>query len=144
MLKIVQGVIIDTFAILRERQERSTDDKENKCFICGLHRDEIERVTGKPFGYHVYSEHNEWNYLLFLAYLKAKDETEYSGIESYVKEKYDKKELLWFPQSTSLSMKKHINRDEVLRKDMFKTIEQRIEYITEEFEKIKALKARNK
>ncbi|CAG9323264.1 unnamed protein product [Blepharisma stoltei] len=141
-LKIVQGVIIDTFTILREQQEESTNDKENKCFICGLDRDEIEHFTGRPFAYHVYTEHNEWNYILFIAYLKSKDETEYSGIESYVKEQYDKKELLWFPQSTSLAIKKNKTLDEVKRQDMFKTIEQRIEYISTEFEKLKALKSK--
>ena len=38
-----------------------------------------------------------WNYLFYIAYLKDKDETEYTGIESYVREKVDKQDISWFP-----------------------------------------------
>ena len=38
-----------------------------------------------------------WNYLFYIAYLKDKDPTEYTGIESYVADKVDKDEIGWFP-----------------------------------------------
>jgi len=38
-----------------------------------------------------------WNYLYYIAYLKDKTPTEYTGIESYVADKLDKKEITWFP-----------------------------------------------
>lgn len=38
-----------------------------------------------------------WNYLYYIAYLKDKTQTEYTGIESYVADKLDKKEITWFP-----------------------------------------------
>lgn len=59
MLNIVQGIIIDTFAVLREAHERNTMDRENKCYICGIERDIIERVTSNPFRYHTLREHHE-------------------------------------------------------------------------------------
>lgn len=51
----------------------------------------------KGFFYHVKIEHNLWNYLFFISYLKDKETTEYSGFESYVAEKLDKKDISWFP-----------------------------------------------
>ena len=45
IMGIVEGLIIDTFAVLREEQEKSNTDRETKCFICGLERDFIERWT---------------------------------------------------------------------------------------------------
>jgi hypothetical protein len=33
-----KGIIIDTFAVLREEEEGKKDDMENHCFICGLDR----------------------------------------------------------------------------------------------------------
>ena len=38
-----------------------------------------------------------WNYLFYIAYLRSKDETEYTGIESYVAGVIDKEENTWFP-----------------------------------------------
>lgn len=38
-----------------------------------------------------------WNYLYYMAYLLDKDETEYTGIESYVADKLERGEISWFP-----------------------------------------------
>jgi inositol 1,4,5-triphosphate receptor type 1/inositol 1,4,5-triphosphate receptor type 3 len=66
MLNIIAGIIIDTFASLRDKHEADIADKKNICFICGLNKDLIERATNKPFAHHTYFDHNEWNYLFFL------------------------------------------------------------------------------
>lgn len=104
LLGVVQGIITDTFARLREGQDFCTKDMENKCFICGLQRDFIEKNTVEGFLNHIESDHNEWNYILFIIYLLGKEETEYSGIESYVREQYDKDDLAWIPNKVSLSI----------------------------------------
>lgn len=38
-----------------------------------------------------------WNYLYYIAYLQDKDETEYTGIESYINDKITKYDYSWFP-----------------------------------------------
>ena len=38
-----------------------------------------------------------WNYVFFIAYLKDKDETEYTGNETYVFEKIKHLDHNWFP-----------------------------------------------
>jgi hypothetical protein len=35
---IVSGIMIDTFSERREKREEMTDDKKNKCYICGRGR----------------------------------------------------------------------------------------------------------
>lgn len=35
--------------------------------------------------------------MFYLTYLLEKDETDYSGFESYVREKYDSKDVSFFP-----------------------------------------------
>lgn len=104
LLGVVQGIITDTFARLREEQEFCKKDMENKCFICGLQRDYIEKNTVQGFLHHIENDHNEWNYILFIVYLLDKKETEYSGIESYIREQYDKDDLVWIPNKVSLSI----------------------------------------
>ena len=105
IIGVVEGLIIDTFAALREEQERSSTDRETKCFICGLERDLIERKTNMPFSKHIQVDHNEWNYILFLAYLKRKTETEYTGLESYVKDQVDRGEVSWIPNHRAMGIK---------------------------------------
>lgn len=38
-----------------------------------------------------------WNYLFYIAYIKNKDQTELSGIESYVADKISQDDISWFP-----------------------------------------------
>lgn len=38
----------------------------------------------KGYTYHIKEDHNLWKYLFFIAYLREKEETEYTGLESYV------------------------------------------------------------
>ena len=113
MMNIVFGLILDTFTVLREIQEESTDDRENKCFICGMQREDIERLSGRPYNYHIASEHNEWNYLFFLIYLKFKESTEFSGIESFVHQSIEIEDLDWIPQQQGLSFNKKQDIQEV-------------------------------
>lgn len=46
-----------------------------------------------------------WNYLFYMAYIKDKDETEFTGIESYVAERLEKDEISWFPTGKSINVK---------------------------------------
>lgn len=103
MLNIVLGLIIDTFAVLRENDEVSIKDREKKCFICGKEKEEIERLTRQPFRVHTLTEHNEWTYLFFIAYLEFKEKTEHNGTDSYIKQLVDARDVEWIPQQRGLS-----------------------------------------
>lgn len=38
-----------------------------------------------------------WNYAFYIDYIKSKDTTEYTGMESYIREKLDRGDISWFP-----------------------------------------------
>ena len=98
MLNIVQGIVIDTFASLRTKAEEEKNDMDYICFICGLSEDQIQRLTNKAsFLHHTLIEHSIWNYLHYLCYLLAKEETEYTGIESHVCSQYKQGLTSFFP-----------------------------------------------
>lgn len=46
-----------------------------------------------------------WNYLFFIAYLKYKDPNEYTGIEQFVWQKIERKDLNWFPFNKATELK---------------------------------------
>lgn len=103
MLNIVQGIVIDTFASLRTKAEEEKNDMDYICFICGLSEDQIQRLTNKAsFLHHTLIEHSIWNYLHYLCYLLAKEETEYTGIESHVCSQYKQGLTSFFPQRRGL------------------------------------------
>uniref|UniRef100_A0A1I7RX29 MIR domain-containing protein n=1 Tax=Bursaphelenchus xylophilus TaxID=6326 RepID=A0A1I7RX29_BURXY len=96
LLAIMQGLIIDAFGELRDQQESATEKLESSCFICDIGKDTFDRMP-RGFEIHTTKEHNFANYLFFLQHLVNKDETEYTGQETYVREKYDNRDWEFFP-----------------------------------------------
>ncbi|XP_072293061.1 ryanodine receptor 2 [Eucyclogobius newberryi] len=96
LLAIIQGLIIDAFGELRDQQEQVKEDMETKCFICGIGSEYFDSI---PHGFetHTLQDHNLANYLFFLMYLINKDETEYTGQESYVWKMYQERSWEFFP-----------------------------------------------
>lgn len=135
MLNIVQGIIIDTFAVLREMHERNTEDRENKCYICGIEREDIERATKRPFKYHILREHDEFKYILYIAYLKGKKETEYTGIESYVREQIDSKDFMWLPQHRAMSVNEQVDTEDKHLLESASRIESKLGGLSDKFRK---------
>ena len=59
------------------------ENQRNTCFICGLERGRFDNKA-VTFEEHNELEHNLWHYLYFIVWLQIKDETEFTGPESYV------------------------------------------------------------
>uniref|UniRef100_A0AC34RNW2 EF-hand domain-containing protein n=1 Tax=Panagrolaimus sp. JU765 TaxID=591449 RepID=A0AC34RNW2_9BILA len=96
LLAIMQGLIIDAFGELRDQQESATEKLESSCFICDIGKETFDRMP-RGFEIHTTKEHNFANYLFFLQHLVNKDDTEYTGQESYIREKYDNRDWEFFP-----------------------------------------------
>ena len=45
LLNIIFGIIIDTFAELRDQKRSIDDDMKNRCFICNIDRYTVSEVT---------------------------------------------------------------------------------------------------
>lgn len=103
LLNIIFGIIIDTFAELRDQKSLKDYDETNRCFICNLERTSFEK-EGKSFERHVRVEHSIWNYLYYIVYLQSKDKLEYNGTESYIFDKLQKDDLSWFPIQRAMSL----------------------------------------
>ena len=50
--------------------------------------------------------------MFYVAYIKNKSPTEYTGIESYVAEKIEKEDISWFPINSALCIKKTENEQQ--------------------------------
>ena len=103
--QMVSGLIVDTFESLRGDREEKEDDMKSKCFICGLDKEKIEKYYPGKEGFEKHlKDHSIINYFFYTFYLEDKDSSEYSGLESYIKNQIDKESISWFPQGRSLKI----------------------------------------
>ncbi len=93
---IFLGVIVDTFAELRDIKNEFEKDKANVCFICQLTR-EKSNMKMIDFDDHVKTDHYIWNYVNFISYLYLNNPNDFSHIELYVYEKILNRDISWFP-----------------------------------------------
>lgn len=99
IFNVVSGIIIMTFANLRDEKFKKDLDIHNRCFICGIEKDVFEKKAGGPEGFkdHIKREQNLWNYLYFIFFIWEQDKDDDDGLEYYVRHCVDKSDLIWFP-----------------------------------------------
>ncbi|CUG92420.1 transmembrane protein, putative [Bodo saltans] len=102
-LNIVFGIIVDSFAQLREEREGVVTDQQSKCFICGIEQNAFDLITPGGFEQHITSEHNMWHYVYFMHYLQVKDEDEFNGQEADVAKKLESRDTSFFPVGQSMA-----------------------------------------
>ncbi|EFC42710.1 predicted protein [Naegleria gruberi] len=106
LFEVVFGIILESFAELRENREKTEDRLKNKCFICDIERARFDQKAneGITFNNHVRKEHNMWNYLFFLIHLNRKPKTEYTGSEQYVSNCVHEQDVSFFPILRSITL----------------------------------------
>lgn len=116
LFDIVTGIIIDTFAELRDEKSEKEEDIRNVCFICNIERQIFERDTTEGFEFHIAVDHDVWQYMNFIIHLKSIDPIDLNGTESYILELFEKADLSWFPMQKSLRLIMNRQRAEEQRR----------------------------
>lgn len=106
LMSILEATIIDSIIDTRVKREELVQDIEKKCFICGLSRSVIDR-EGEGWQVHIHKNHNVYIYMYFIIYIMEKDIGDCSSVEKHVKELIKLKDISFFPQSRSMSIKAH-------------------------------------
>jgi len=69
-MNIVFGIIIDTFAELRDKRNQEAVMIESSCFMCGIQKEIFEKQQkGDGWNAHIYRDHYVYNYLGFILYI---------------------------------------------------------------------------
>lgn len=101
LISIISGIIIDKFSELRIKREENDKDAKSSCFICGRNNKDIDRdLTCPDFNTHIKLQHNIWDYVYFIAYLRFQEEHNpagFSALEKYAINKMNKNDPSWFP-----------------------------------------------
>lgn len=81
---ILGGVLIDNFASLRAEKEDMLKDKTEKCFICGIDKEALEKKSEDLKTHYIQQNHKLWNYVFYLYYLDK--QTKKTGLEEIIKQ----------------------------------------------------------
>ena len=74
------------------------------CDICGIERKIFEK-RGVEFTLHKMVEHNLWDYVFYLVYLRTLDEQSLTGFEYFVLMKFQQRSTVWLPVGSTLFLK---------------------------------------
>lgn len=97
VLQIVAAIIIDTFISQREESKKIEKDKKNKCFICGLKKNELNKYYHQV-NEHIKLDHYLWNYMFVIFNIMKKDSKNMITIDQIIFESYKKKTYsTWIP-----------------------------------------------
>jgi inositol 1,4,5-triphosphate receptor type 1/inositol 1,4,5-triphosphate receptor type 3 len=103
VFQMVGGIIIDNFSALRQSQGETDEDRDNICFICGLHRTELNKLYGNEDGYteHIKIDHYFWNYMFLIFNLLKKNPKTLMGIDDFIFTNYNENQsTAWIPLNT--------------------------------------------
>jgi hypothetical protein len=103
LLKLVFGIILDTFGAIRDAKNEVELDIRTVCFVCSLKSETFERQAN-GFRFHVNHEHNPWMYLFFFIHLAQKNPDEYNYAEQFVFDKKKENDASFFPISRSIGL----------------------------------------
>ena len=68
---------------LRDAKKSREEDQQSNCFICNIERYQFDRFAD-GFDNHIERDHNMWYYVYYLVRLTTKDQSDFTGVESYV------------------------------------------------------------
>jgi inositol 1,4,5-triphosphate receptor type 3 len=104
MLNIFLGIIVDTFADLRDKKNEFDYDSNDVCFICQLTRaNSIQKDI--DFNKHIQTDHLLWNYVNFLVYLHVNNPMDFNEVELDALRKIRQHDINWIPLEKSESDK---------------------------------------
>jgi inositol 1,4,5-triphosphate receptor type 3 len=93
---IFLGIIVDTFADLRDKNQLQLEDMELRCFICQMSRDQSLKKK-IDFKVHLNEDHYVWNYVYFLTHLHIMNQTEFNPLQRHVWNCLSQNDISWIP-----------------------------------------------
>ena len=124
-IDLVFGIIIGEFAALREETQKHENDRKYHCFICHINKNTVEK-NRKDFTVHVNKEHNLWNYVSYMIFVKLSNVHDLNSINSYARDRIDNKDVNWLPSYKDFNNDKDNKIEDDKNEDYFKVEDENI------------------
>ena len=106
VIQMFCGIIIDTYLSQKEENKKIEDDKNNKCFICGLKKNDLNKYSNseKGFNEHIKLQHYLWNYMFAIFNVTSGDYSYLPFLDNAIKEGYESRSYSkWIPYKKCLN-----------------------------------------
>ena len=121
VMQMFCGIIIDTYLSQRENNRKIEKDKNNKCFICGLNKTELNKYYSSEFGFyeHIKLDHYLWNYMFAVFNVTTNNESNMIFMDEAIKRGYETNVLSsWVPYNKCINqLEIDSNKNENLDED---------------------------
>jgi len=139
LLNVITGIVLDTFAELRQEAIDTEESLTNYCFVCSIDRQTFDRF-GEGFEAHIKKDHSLWKYVYFLvSTIYLRDPTSHTGPETYVAALVREQNVDFFPISQAIvlreSQEKEAQEKQALEKGIQKLgtkVDTRLDALTEQ------------
>ena len=103
-LNIIFGIVVNSFAELRDQKSKNDFDTHNRCYICNLEYLIFERAVEGGFARHIEKDHNLWQYVFYIVNLQSKNSSDYDGVETFVSDKLEEDVIDWVPNGIAIAL----------------------------------------
>ena len=115
VIQMFCGIIIDTFLSQKEKNKEIEDDKNNKCFICGLKKNQLNKYSNSEQGFneHIKLDHYLWNYMFAIFNVTSGETSNFVFLDKIIKEGYETRAYYkWIPYKKCLSQLQSLYKKE--------------------------------
>jgi hypothetical protein len=100
--------------VLFQQQVARVEDMKSTCFICGQAKIRFDRASDEPNGFkrHYKEDHNIWDYLAFIVFIQEQDRDDDDGLELYVRQMIENKDIAWFPMGKAIALESGAKNDD--------------------------------
>lgn len=105
VLNMINGIVVNAFADMREKDDVLNRESTEKCFICSIERSEFKK-NNLSFSQHKAKDHNVMNYLNYLIKIRMTPDKDLDFFDEYIKKRIYLKDIKVFPNKETLSLGK--------------------------------------
>lgn len=126
MLNLIFGIIIDSYAELRDEQHIRYQNRQTICFVCGVDKSDFDKKR-KDFYYHINKQHNQFKYIFFVNHLHHMNSEDLTTVETEIWQKYKDQNTDWIPFGATLSL-----GEVTTEKTEFETLSEKVDGMKEQ------------
>ena len=104
ILNMVNGIIINAFTDIREKDENKELEVNQKCFLCSISQDTFKKKN-LSFTEHVNKVHKLSSYVNYLLLILLTPDKDLDDLGEYLKKQFINKELKIFPIGKTMELK---------------------------------------
>ena len=120
VLQMACSIITNSYIALRDEQRKLEKDQNNKCFICGISKNDLNKIYSHEEGFyeHIKLDHYLWNYIFSIFSIVKKNPKNLMSADKNIFENYKKGMYsAWVPHKKCRRQIENKNEGEIIEEN---------------------------